>query len=228
MADAEERFLDVVQQVYDNKDTTLHFSYQEDFTSIPASIKALRSTLEVLHLDNNYSLTSLPPAIGELGRLRWLNASYCRIASLPQEIGRLSHLERLYLSNNLLASLPMELWQLKSLQELRLDNNKLQVLPGGLLFLPRLATVTLENNPVLLREEVAGAAPVSLVPPMVSVDCSNCCVRLQNYEVLVTFHNLAALRSVPFVHCVCSETCKKHLELRLAEYDATHPATEAP
>lgn len=224
MEDAEERFLDTIQHAYDNKESTLHFSYEEDLVAIPPAIKALRGTLEILHVDNNYCLTALPPAIGELGKLRWLNAGYCRLSSVPMEIGRLTHLERLHLSNNLLSSLPMEFWQLKSLQELRLDNNKLSVLPGGILFLPRLETLTLENNPLLTPAEVAGAAPATLVSPITSVDCNNCCVRLRNYEVLVTFHNIAALSSVPFVHYVCSVTCKQHLEVRLAEYDASHPA----
>ncbi|KEG08451.1 leucine-rich repeat protein [Trypanosoma grayi] len=228
MATAEERFLDAVQEAYDNKETVLHFSYQEDLDAIPPAIKALRNTLELLHIDNNYSLTALPPAIGDLGRLRWLNASYCRLSSLPMEIGRLSHLERLFLSNNVLPALPMEVWQLKSLQELRLDNNNLRVLPGGLLFLPRLETLTLENNPLLSPEDVAGAAPAMLVAPLLSVDCSNCCVRLRNYEVLITFHSIATLASVPFMHCVCSEACKLHLEVRLAEYDASHTPTGSP
>ncbi|RNF08192.1 leucine-rich repeat protein [Trypanosoma rangeli] len=227
MTDAEERFLDAVQQAYDNKALTLYFSYQEDFDAIPAAIKALRETLEVLHVDNNYSLTALPPAIGDLGRLRWLNASYCRLMSLPQELGRLSHLERLYLSNNLLQSVPVEMWQLKSLQELRLDNNKLRVLPGGILFLLRLESLTLENNPLFVPEDVAGAAPSTLVSPLSSVDCSNCCVRVRNYEVLITFHNVAALRSVPFMHCLCSPVCRRHLEVRLAEYDASHSSPNA-
>ncbi|RNF15351.1 leucine-rich repeat protein [Trypanosoma conorhini] len=227
MADAEERFLDAVQQAYDNKALTLYFSYQDDFVAIPAAIKALRETLEVLHVDNSYSLTTLPPAIGDLGRLRWLNASYCRLVSLPLELGRLSHLERLYLSNNLLQSVPMELWQLKSLQELRLENNKLSVLPGGILFLPRLESLTLENNPLLQPEDVAGAAPSTLVSPFRSVDCSNCCVRMRDYEVLITFHSIAALRSVPFMHCLCSAACRQHLEARLAEYDASHSPPEA-
>ncbi|KAF8287533.1 putative leucine-rich repeat protein [Trypanosoma cruzi] len=226
MAEAERRFLDAVEKAYNDKSPTLYFSYDEDLEAIPVAIKALRETLEVLHLDNSYSLKWLPPAIGDLSRLRWLNVSYCRLNFLPVELGRLSHLERLYLSNNRLQSLPMEFWQLKSLEELRLDNNKLRFLPGGILFLPRLETLTLENNPLLTPEEVLGAAPATLVPHIMCVDCSNCCVRLRNYEVLITFHNIAALQSVPFVHCLCSQTCKQHLEVRLAEYDALHSSVK--
>ncbi|KAG8339258.1 putative Leucine rich repeat [Trypanosoma vivax] len=217
MEDVEECFLDAIQQVYDQGSTTLHFSFKETLTSIPPAIKALRGTLEVLHVDNNYSLKTLSPAIGDLGRLRWLNASYCRLTSVPMELGRLSHLERLHLGNNLLDSLPMEFWQLKNLEELRVENNRLSLLPGGLLFLPRLKTLMLENNPLLVPEEVNGAAPTSLVPPLLSVDCSNCCVRMRNYEVFITFHNKAGHQMIPFMHCVCSSVCRHHLQVRLEE-----------
>ncbi|RHW71040.1 paraflagellar rod component [Trypanosoma brucei equiperdum] len=222
--DAEENFLNAIQQAFDENATALHFSYQEGTTAVPPEIRALRGTLEILHIDNNYSLGSLPSAIGELGRLRWLNASYCRLTTVPREMGRLSHLERLHLGNNLLQELPMEMWQLKSLQELRVENNQLRVLPGGLLFLPRLEVLLLENNPLLLPEEVNGAAPITIAPRLYSVDCSNCCVRMRDHEVLVTVNNKSGHRDIPFVHCVCSDACKQHLQTRLQGYDAANSA----
>nr|CCC92147.1 putative leucine-rich repeat protein (LRRP) [Trypanosoma congolense IL3000] len=218
--DVDELFLKTIQQAYDEEATTLHFSHRADITAIPPEIKVLRGTLEILHIDNNYSLSSLPPAIGELGRLRWLNARYCRLTTVPHEVGRLSHLERLHLGNNLLKDLPMELWQLKNLQELHVENNQLRVLPGGLIFLPRLETLQLENNLLLHPEDVIGAAPTTITPLLHSVDCSNCCVRMRDYLVLVTINNKGGQKDVPFMHCVCSETCKNHLQTRLKEYDA--------
>lgn len=202
--------------------TVLQLTHRHDMTALPSAIRSLRDSLEVLHVDNNYQLAALPSFLGDMPRLRWINASYCRLRRVEPAVCHLGELERLYLSNNRLEMLPMELWQLRALEELRVDNNELRMLPVGLLFLPKLREVTLENNPLLTAEEADGAAAAMLVPPQHYVSCDSCWVISRNYRVGLTFHNLLEHREVPFVHFTCSDVCEAHLLARLERYDAGH------
>lgn len=219
----EEEELREIQAVLDSGSATLTFNQRSYLTDVPVTIAALRDQLEILHVDNNYSLRCISPRVTSLFRLRWLNASYCAITSIDPSIWRLQHLERLTLNNNCLEWLPLEVWQLKSLELLHLGNNRLRLLPGSLLFLPKLRGLTVENNPLYEPEEVEGAAAVTFVPGMRSVDCMNCYCRVQNYQVFVTFHDLAGLKQLPFVHFICSDECANHHQLRLEEYNKSRP-----
>lgn len=222
--DAEESdvCLQSILQAVDNGSTSLNLNFNSEIEELPAEVRMLREQLECLHIDNNYCVTALPPFVGDLHRLRWLNASYCHISRVAPQVCRLSKLERLFLSNNDISFLPSEMWQLKALEELRVDNNKLRVLPGGLLFLTRLRAVALENNPLYDPVEINGANAVSLVPSQPSIDCANCCVRVRNYVVSISFHSLAEHRELPFVFFTCSDVCLGHLRDRLAKHDVEH------
>lgn len=201
----------------DSGTAVLQLNYLEELKEIPSSLKLLREQLESLNLDNNYSLKTLPPMLGDFPRLRSLDASYCSIVTISPKVCFLNRLTRLILSNNNISFLPTEFGQLKKLEELHVGNNKLQVLPGGLVFLPDLRELSVENNPLYTQEEIDGAAHVTLVPPQTSVDCANCCVRSKNYQVTISFHTLPSHRKVPlpFVFFVCSDECQEHLTNRL-------------
>jgi len=57
-------------------------------------------------------LTSMPPEIGNLSSLEWLDLSENQLTTLPTEIGNLSSLIELSLEENQLTSVPMELGNL--------------------------------------------------------------------------------------------------------------------
>ncbi|MEW5860825.1 MAG: leucine-rich repeat domain-containing protein, partial [Cyanobacteriota bacterium] len=92
--------------------------------SLPPEIGQLHS-LTYLDLSGN-QFASLPPEIGQLHSLTYLNLSFNQLASLPPEIGQLHSLTKLNLSFNQLASLPAEIGQLYSLTELFLSGNSIQ------------------------------------------------------------------------------------------------------
>ena len=68
----------------------------------------------------------------------------CRF--LPPEIGCLKNLEYLDLSFNKIKSLPIEISYLNDLISLKVSNNKLVELPSGLSSLQRLENLDLSNN----------------------------------------------------------------------------------
>lgn len=217
----------IIQAAVDSEARSLNVHYKNDMLKVPVTVKRTRDHMEMLHLDNNYRLGCLPACIGDFPRLRWLDASYCRVKTIAPEIGRLGKLERLHLSNNIIDFLPTELWQLKYLEELRVNENNLKVLPDGLLFLPKLREVSLENNPFYSPQEIEGAEAVTLIPPQKCVNCANCRILVRNYQVSITFHTLCGHASIPFVHFVCSDRCGELLQRSLEKYDADLAAAAA-
>lgn len=215
----EAEFDGIIQAAVDAEATSLNIHHKNDMLKLPVTVKRTRDTLELLHLDNNYRLGGLPRCIGDFPRLRWLNASYCRIKTVAPEIGKLSKLERLHLSNNVIDFLPIEIWQLKNLEELRVNENELRFLPDGLLFLSKLRELSVVNNPFFTAEEIEGADAATLVAPQRSVDCANCRIRVRNYLVSITFHNICGHKDLPFVHFCCSEKCQELLNGSLETYD---------
>ena len=79
-----------------------------------------------LLLDDNGLRGSIPPEIGSLTELRYLEIySNSLVGSIPPEMGQLANLQSLDLSNNLLAGfIPPELGQLAELKDLSLNNNQ--------------------------------------------------------------------------------------------------------
>ena len=80
-----------------------------------------------------------------MGKVYDLYVSFsCRY--LPPEIGCLKNLEYLDLSFNKIKSLPIEISYLNDLISLKVSNNKLVELPSGLSSLQRLENLDLSNN----------------------------------------------------------------------------------
>ena len=103
--------------------------------AIPPEIGTLR-TLEYLDLQD-LDLDELPAEIGALDSLRTLRLRRNSLTRLPPEIGRLRALNQLWLDDNRLESLPAEIGQLNALQFLSLDGNqRLETLPASLGTLP--------------------------------------------------------------------------------------------
>ena len=80
-----------------------------------------------LWLKDNLLSDSLPPELGQLTELRWLNLSYNHLSGpLPPELGQLASLEALHLSDNhLRGPLPPGLGHLAHLKALDLSYNEL-------------------------------------------------------------------------------------------------------
>ena len=82
----------------------------------------------------NQELGSIPPEIGCLTNLTWLDLEFNQLTGeIPSEIGNLTSLIILYLSANLLTGeIPSEIGNLTSLTILDLHNNQLTTLPESI------------------------------------------------------------------------------------------------
>ncbi|WP_375418058.1 leucine-rich repeat-containing protein kinase family protein [uncultured Hymenobacter sp.] len=145
----------------------------ESLTEFPPAIFSLADSLEILNLSGN-ALTSLPPHLPRLGKLRVLFCSDNQFTELPAVLGQCAELEMigfkanqirtlpaaalpprlrwLILTDNQLATLPAELGECASLQKLMLAGNQLTSLPETLancrhLELLRIAANRLDSLP---------------------------------------------------------------------------------
>ncbi len=76
-------------------------------------------------------ISSIPPEIGQLTKLRILDLNVNALSALPKEIGELTSLESLFLFGNDLCALPEEIIKLKHLSTLELDGNPRLVLSSA-------------------------------------------------------------------------------------------------
>jgi hypothetical protein len=78
-----EEVIEQIQAAQDRGDDTFFLTHNYIIRALPVQIRNLKATLQILHLDNNYELAALPPQIGDLSNLRWLNVSYNKLSALP-------------------------------------------------------------------------------------------------------------------------------------------------
>ncbi|MGE4608278.1 MAG: leucine-rich repeat domain-containing protein [Myxococcota bacterium] len=127
------------------------FSFGYELSVLPPSVGDL-AAIEYLDLQGN-QLSELPAEIGRLHTLRELRLHHNRLIDLPPTIGDLVALERLYVAANSLASLRSELAGLERLEALNAGDNPLTLIEDGALALPRLRELGLERS--------LGAIPVN-------------------------------------------------------------------
>lgn len=135
--------------------------------TLPPEVFDLADTLEVLNLSGN-ELTSLPPDLPRLHRLRVIFCSDNPFTRLPEALGDCAGLQVvgfkacritdvpgaalppelrwLILTDNAISSLPPELGQRPRLQKLMLAGNQLRSLPPGLADARRLELIRLAAN----------------------------------------------------------------------------------
>lgn len=88
----------------------------------------------------------LPPEIGQLQQLRFLDVANMDLKTLPVEIGALKKLQNLDLNGNKLETLPAEITELQNLKTLDLYGNQLNALPEGIGAFKNLAKLNLSQN----------------------------------------------------------------------------------
>jgi hypothetical protein len=93
-------------------------------------------------------MQSIPPEIGTLGNLRYLNLAHDGIEVLPPEIGRLTRLRIINLNDNDLSQIPNALFGLAELTDLALVRNKIDEVPSDIGRFRHLKTLHLDGNPI--------------------------------------------------------------------------------
>lgn len=118
---------------------------------LPTHLGRYLGNLQRLRIQLN-KIRSLPPSIGEMSSLWYLDAHFNELGGLPDEIGSLRKLQFLDLSNNFteLGELPNTLGELTDLTELYLSNNQICALPDTFGRLEKLMILKLEQNPLVV------------------------------------------------------------------------------
>ena len=95
---------------------TLDLGHNE-LTGVPDALGDLDGLTDFLYLHDN-RLTSLPPSISRLTRLRYLNISENAFAALPESVGAMRELRQIDLRGNPLIGLPAGISTLPRLEKL--------------------------------------------------------------------------------------------------------------
>jgi Leucine-rich repeat (LRR) protein len=101
--------------------TVLDLSNQ-GLTKVPDYVFNM-TNLQELNISNNQLTGAIQSQIGQLKKLKVLNASNNLMTGVPAEVGQLTNLQILDLSNNQLTGLPNELANLKNLKTFNISGN---------------------------------------------------------------------------------------------------------
>jgi leucine-rich repeat protein SHOC2 len=131
-----------------NKNTLRSHLYlsRNNLTSIPPDIGNL-TQLTYIELSGN-KLTSLPASIGNLNNLSHLDLQGNQLSFLPSSIDNLTNLTHLYLGGNLFDSLPDAIGEMSKLTHLHVNANLLTSLPTSIRSLRELTSLELSGNPL--------------------------------------------------------------------------------
>ena len=144
------------------------YSFSESFSNF--------KQLEILEINGN--LTEIPPTIGEIKSLKYIDFSWNNLKSLPNELANLPNLgilllngnkftifpeiicelynlEEIQLYHNAITEIPSCISNLKKLNTLNLFDNNIKTIPPELLSLPNLESIALRENPLKNLDEIA-------------------------------------------------------------------------
>lgn len=116
----------------------------ENISTFPLEILCLADSLEVLDLSNN-QLSSLPPEISQLHKLKIIFASNNDFDTLPVALGQCPNLEMVGFKSNKIRHVPERALPPK-LRWLILTDNQIETLPNSLGERPRLQKLALAGN----------------------------------------------------------------------------------
>ena len=115
-------------------------------SEFPERITEYAETLGELNLSKN-KLPTLPPCVGDLQKLTFIDLSNNLLSALPAEMEKLAHLLQITLTYNRFTSIPSQLFKLPKLQTILMSNNQLADIDvNGLLELKTLQCLDLANN----------------------------------------------------------------------------------
>lgn len=129
--------------------------YDSGLTSIPPEIGNLED-LHYLNLSEN-QISIIPPEIGDIKKMKVLGLSYNQILTICPEIGNLQNLKELYLVNNQISVIPPEIGSLENLGWLDLSNNKISVIPTEIGNLKNLNSLYLSKNQISIIPSETGS-----------------------------------------------------------------------
>ena len=109
-----------------------------------------------LVLPGNNLAGAIPPEIGYLTDIEFINFTRNKITAIPPEIGRLVNLSGLWLTDNQLVVIPPEIGELSSLRGLEVGENHLTSLP------PEIFNLTNLQRLYLWRNQLTGPIPPEL------------------------------------------------------------------
>jgi Leucine-rich repeat (LRR) protein len=116
-------------------------------SEIPEALGELVQLDRFLYLHDN-RLTTLPPSLAGLTRLRYLNLSENAMTRWPEAVTGMAGLIELRITDNQLQALPSSIERLTGLRELHLRNNRLATVPASIGRLTELRQLDLRGNPL--------------------------------------------------------------------------------
>ncbi|WP_103072126.1 leucine-rich repeat domain-containing protein [Aquimarina sediminis] len=112
---------------------------------------------EIIELSiNSSNISELPPEIGFLKKLNFLDVSSNTITVLPNEMTLLSNLSELRLRRNHIEALPLEIGKLAKLEKLNISQNKLTLLSPEIGKLNKLTMLNAGNNSLTILPNEIG------------------------------------------------------------------------
>lgn len=129
---------------------------------LPAEIGDL-TELTQLYIRENPLLTELPPEMGKLANLTFLNVSGNKLKAIPRELCQLQNCITFEANDNEIDAIPSEIGNMTKLIKLNFGYNQLASIPATIGNMRKNLTLSIENNPLTtIPNELALLVDVTL------------------------------------------------------------------